>query len=516
MKTVAQKFKSIVLPFSLITIIGISGCQTQNENKKKVISSEPETGFYVNPILGGDYADPSVLRVGKDYYMTHSSFNYYPGLLIWHSTDLVNWTRVCHALNKNVGSVWAPDFVKYKDTFYIYFPAGGTNWVVTAKSPQGPWTEPVDLNLKGYIDPGHVVGPDGKRYLYLSEGFIVQLTEDGLAAAGKLVDTYKGWKFPETWSTECFCLEAPKSTVKDGYYFITVAEGGTAGPATSHMVVAARSKSPFGPWENSPFNPVIHTENRSEKWWSQGHGTLVDDINGQWWIMYHGYLNGFHTLGRQTLMLPVEWTADNWYKIPDGIKSSSRVQKPSGEQSPSGIGLSDDFSGNSLGLQWQFYKKFEPERAVITDGKLTFTAEGSSFDDSSPLLVNVPDKKYEIITEFSVQDDVTAGLCLYYNESANATIAATTQQFTVHLQKNTSINTKNTIGNHGFLRILNEENEVSFYFSNDGKTWSRVDRSIEVSGYHHNVFGEFLSLKAGLFAFGKGKVVFDNFTYTKL
>jgi xylan 1,4-beta-xylosidase len=232
--------------------------------------------------------------------------------------------------------------------------------------------------------------------------------------------------------------------------------------------------------------------------------------------MYHGYLNGFHTLGRQTLMLPVEWTADNWYKIPDGIKSNSRVQKPSGEQSPSVIGLSDDFSGNSLGLQWQFYKKYEPERAVIQDGKLKFTAEGSSFDDSSPLLVNVADKKYEATVEFTIQDGVSAGLCLYYNEPANATIEATSQQFTVHIQKNTKIHTKNTIGNHGFLKIVNSENEVSFYFSKDGKIWTKADRSIEVSGYHHNVFGEFLSLRAGLFAFGKGVVVFDNFVYRKL
>src|SRR5689334_18706898 len=74
---------------------------------------------YVNPVLGGDYPDPSVIRVGKDYYMTHSSFEYNPGLLIWHSTDLIHWEKVGYALHKYVGSVWAPDLVKYKDSFYI-------------------------------------------------------------------------------------------------------------------------------------------------------------------------------------------------------------------------------------------------------------------------------------------------------------------------------------------------------------------------------------------------------------
>jgi xylan 1,4-beta-xylosidase len=472
--------------------------------------------FYMNPVLGGDYPDPSVLRVGNDYYLTNSSFNYYPGLLIWHSTDLIHWKRICHALNQNVGSVWAPDLVMYKNTFYIYFPAGGTNWVVTAKSPEGPWSAPKDLNLKGFIDPGHVVGPDGKRYLYLSKGFIVQLSEDGLSVAGTPQHIYDGWEFPKTWSTECFCLESPKSTIRDGYYYLTVAEGGTAGPATSHMVVSARAKTPSGPWENSPYNPVIHTDNRSERWWSQGHGTLVDDINGNYWIMYHGYEKGFHTLGRQTLMLPVDWTGDNWFHVPTGVNSSDQIHKPAGKASIDGTSLSDDFSDNKLGLQWQWYKKYSPDRVGFDNGKLILQAEGNSFDDSSPLLVNAADHKYEIIAEYTIDEGVTAGICLYYNELANVGITVDKSQFTVFIQKNTNISEKNIVGNHGYLRILNDDNEVSFYFSTDKKEWTKVDRSLDATGYNHNVFGEFLSLRAGLFAFGKGKVVFDNFIYNKL
>lgn len=472
--------------------------------------------FYTNPVLGGDYPDPSVIRVGSDFYMTHSSFNYYPGLLVWHSTDLIHWERIAHALHTNVGSVWAPDLVKYGDTWYIYFPAGGTNWVVTAKSPGGPWSEPVDLKLRGFIDPGHVVGPDGKRYLYLSKGFIVQLSEDGLSAADEPKLIYEGWQFPKTWSTECFCLESPKATVRNGYYYLTVAEGGTAGPATSHMVVSARSQSPFGPYENSPFNPVVHTGSRDELWWSQGHGTLVDDSEGNWWIMYHGYEKNFHTLGRQTLMLPVEWTGDNWFHVRPGIISSDTIRKPAGTASTDGTSLSDDFSGKSLGLQWQFYKKYSPERVTLANGKLTLSGEGSSFNDSSPLLVNAGGQKYEVTVEYTLDGNVTAGLCLYYNELANVRIAADTTRLTVFVQKNAKISEKNVFGNHGYLKILNDLNEVSFYFSADGKNWTRLERSLDATGYNHNVFGEFLSLRAGIFVFGNGKAVFDNFTYTKL
>ena len=142
------------------------------------VFSQPKAKTFQNPVLGGDYPDPSILRVGSDYYMTHSSFTYYPGLLVWHSTDLLNWQRISVALTKNVGSVWAPDLVKHQDKYYIYFPAGGTNWVVTAPSPKGPWSEPIDLKLPGFIDPGHAVGADGTRYLFLSKGYVVKLKPD--------------------------------------------------------------------------------------------------------------------------------------------------------------------------------------------------------------------------------------------------------------------------------------------------------------------------------------------------
>jgi beta-xylosidase len=501
----------------LIILTGfLFSCSQPGEKAPNDAKASSDKEYFQNPVLGGDYPDPSIVRVGADFYMTHSSFDYYPGLLVWHSTDLINWKRISHALHEYVGSVWAPDLIKHQDTYYIYFPAGGTNWVVTAKSPEGPWSDPVDLKLPGFIDPGHVVDDEGNRFLYLSKGYFVKLTDDGLATDGEAVHNYDGWEFPESWSTECFCLESPKSTVKDGYYHLIVAEGGTAGPATSHMVVSARSKSPYGPFENSPYNPVVHTENRSERWWSQGHGTLVDDVDGNWWIMYHGYEKHFHTLGRQTLMLPIEWTEDDWFRVSEGINNSDEIPIPSGTKSEKAIGLSDDFSGGELGLQWQFFKLYEPGRVALDDGALVLQAEGNSFDESSPLLVNSSDQKYEVQVEYTLDEGVTAGLCLYYNEKGNMRIAVDSERFAVYNQKNAKIREENRLGDHGFLRILNDGNEISFYFSVDGEDWKRVERTIEASGFHHNVFGEFLSLRAGLYAFGEGQVRFDNFIYQPL
>ena len=500
--------KHIFLLF-IVTVGIIFSCSAQKLSTTTIMNQDSQ-----EPILGGDYPDPSVVRVGKDYYMTHSSFEYYPGLLIWHSTDLIHWERVAHALNKYVGSVWAPDLIKYGDKYFIYFPAGKKNWVVTAPAPEGPWSDPIDLKLTGYIDPGHVVDAEGNRYLYLSKGYTVKLSKDGLSTIGEPVYSYGGWEFPKEWSTECFCLESPKSTVKDGYFYQTVAEGGTAGPATSHMVVSSRSKSPFGPWENSPYNPILHTENRNQRWWSQGHGTLVDDIKGNWWMVYHGYEKGFHTLGRQTLMLPIDWTADYWFKVP--ANSHPEIQKPAGLASKNGTGLSDDFSGKELGLQWQFFKKYNQNRTALTNGNLELQAEGKSFEDSAPLLVNSADRKYEVQVEYTLEDGATAGLCLFYNEQGNLRISVDSNQFAIYNQQNAKIREPNKQGNHGFLRILNDENEISFYYGTDGKTWHKLERTIDATGFNHNVFGGFMSLRAGLFAFGKGKVKFKNFTYKKL
>lgn len=484
--------------------------------QQKSSAQEPNKNVYQNPVLSGDYPDPSVLRVGNDYYMTHSSFEYCPGLLVWHSTDLIHWKRIAFALNEYVGSVWAPDLIKYGDTYYIYFPAGRKIWVVTAKSPEGPWSAPIDTKIQGFIDPGHLVDKEGIRYLYLSGGSTVKLTRDGLSAVGEPVKNYDGWQFPKDWSTECFCLESPKSTVHNGYFYQTVAEGGTAGPATSHMVVSARSKSPFGPWENSPYNPVVHTGNRAERWWSQGHGTLVDDTKGNWWILYHAYEKGFHTIGRQTLMLPIEWTADGWFRVPQGIESVANIQKPAGQLMQTIDGISDDFSGNTLGLQWQFFKKYDLTRFELKDGQLILRAEGNSFSNSSPLLVNSCDRKYKIQVEYTLEGGATAGLCLFYNELGNMRISVDAEKFTVFNQQSAKIREKNSLGTHGFLRILNDENEVSFYYSADGKNWNRVERSIDATGFNHNIFGGFMSLRAGLFAFGEGNVRFDNFQYNKL
>ena len=477
-------------------------------------------GTYLNPIFAGDHPDPSILRDGADYYMTFSSFDAYPGLVIWHSRDLVNWEPVGPALFRNVGSVWAPDLVKHGNRYYIYFPGispNRSNYVIWADDIRGPWSEPIDLEI-GQIDPGHAVGPDGTRYLFLSGGQLVQLAADGLSVVGAPKKVYSGWRYPEDWIVEGFAQEGPKILKRGDYYYMVLAEGGTAGPPTGHMVVAARSKTIEGPWENSPYNPVVRTVSRGEHWWSKGHGTLVEAPDGTWFLVYHAYENGFYNLGRQTLLEPVEWTADGWFRA-TGVDVSAPIRKPDGAAVTHGFPYSDDFSTNRMGVQWSFYRGSGEDtgRYRYEKNALVLKAKGTTPADSSPLWFVTGDHAYEIEVEIDADPGASAGLLLFYSRKLYAGLGFSDRNLIMHQYGTERPGAKPPdFGRHVFLRLRNDRNILTMFYSPDGRSWRRFDRGIDVSGYHHNVAYDFLSLRPALYASGIGEVRFRNFRYRAL
>lgn len=477
-------------------------------------------GTFLNPIMPGDHPDPSILKDGDDYYMTFSSFDAYPGLVIWHSRDLVNWQPIGPTLFKNVGSVWAPDLVKHRGRYYIYFPGispNRSNYVIWADNIRGPWSAPIDLRLTR-IDPGHAVAPDGTRYLFLSAGELVPLSDDGLSTVGTPKKIYDGWKYPADWVVETFAQEGPKILKRGDYYYMVLAEGGTAGPPTGHMIVAARSKAIEGPWENSPYNPIMRTRSRDERWWSKGHGTLVEDGAGQWWMVYHAYENGYYTLGRQTLLEPVEWTSDGWFKMA-GADPAMPIGKPAGTAGPHGMAFSDDFSASKMGVQWSFYAGDEHDRARYRydTGALVLKAKGTSPADSSPLWFVNGDHAYEMEVEIDADPNASGGLLVFYSRKLYAGLGFSSRNLRLHVYGMDRTSAKPAhLGQRMWIRLRNDRHIVTLDYSADGRTWQRFDRAIEVSGYHHNVAYDFLSLRPALYASGDGEVRFRNFTYRAL
>ncbi|WZH38345.1 MAG: family 43 glycosylhydrolase [Microbacterium enclense] len=481
-----------------------------------------------NPVLGGDRPDPAVIRVGDEYWMTSSSFESAPGLLLLRSRDLVTWEYVTAALPEPVGVTFAVDIAEVDGRFFIYIPFIPASWspltepsifVIHADAMEGPWSEPIDLGIRGAIDPGHVVGEDGKRYLFTNGVRRIALSDDGLSTIGDLEHAYDGWHYPDEWITEAYALEGPKLLRKDGWFYLVSAVGGTAGPPTGHMVIAARSRSVHGPWENSPHNPVTRTTDAAQAWWSRGHATIVPGpADDDWWMLSHGYENGYRTLGRQILLEPVTWTDDGWPVGADDIGGD--LTSPFGAAPQAApAAWTDDFSTLRLGERWTFHAAGPGEAGRLTlEGGLVLAATGSSPSDTSPLTTIAPDHAYEVEVDVEVRGaDVEAGLLLFFNDRLYCGVGIDGRRMHTHF------------GGHPHhrpepappvrrlqLRLRNDHHIVEIHYREPDGEWIRHGLRFEVSGYHANTVGDLLSLRPALYACGDGAARFRSATYRPL
>ena len=504
---------------------------TTFENQRKADQGD---GTYLNPIMAGDHPDPTILKDGDDYYLTFSSFETYPGLIIWHSTDLVNWQPIGPALHRRLGSVFAVDLCKVGDRYFIYMPIQPTDegeiqgrkvqsWVIyTDDIKSGKWSEPIYLaNMDGPIDCGHVIGEDGKRYLFVSGIEYIQLTDDGLATVGAYRHALDPWRYPDDWITEAFAPEGPKMVKRGEYIYVTTAVGGTAGPVTGHMVVVARSKSIHGPWEQHPNNPIVRTVKRSEAWWSRGHATLFEGPTDKWYLIYHGYENDYRSLGRQTLLDPVEWTEDGW-PVAVGGDLSEPLPKPY----PASVGvhgkpLSDDFSVSRMGTQWYFYKSTnaDAERVTFGDG-LRLRAKGTDVVSSAPLNCLIGDRDYDMQVSIELEGKVEAGFLLFFDYKLYSGLGYTIADGLATYRNGENLfwwKMDKLSGSHIDIRITRIDHTMSMYYRPHGTTeWTRHSLRFDVQGHDTNVTKELASLRPGLYAAGEGYATFRNFRYQAL
>ena len=478
-----------------------------------------QSGYYINPIIPGNYGDPSIVRKGNDFYMAYSRGD---GFIIWHSTNLINWKPINRVFFEGYSKVWAVDLQYFNGKFHIYLPIqyypgrienekGFGNFVSTATDPAGKWSSPVKIDIPipkgighwGAIDPGFIQSKDGKNYLYLSAGWVIELDATGTKAVGEAKKVYDGWAYPEEWNVQCKCLESPKLFYKDGYYYMVSAQGGTNGPSTAHMNVVARSRSAIGPWENSPYNPITHTYSEEETWWHQGHGTIFDAPDKSWWMVYHGRLKNFTGLGRSTLLMPVEWTKDGWPVVKDGIPSSAFIPKPNfGENTPNAMVIKDEFTSTSLHPFW-YYDNAKRSFLKSGNGSLEITASGVNHKDGTQLSIGAIHKSFEVTVEMQMPlTGAQAGIAL---DNEGLTFDGATATFTEapDWRMNEAEKYPATKG-HVFFKIKNFRKDISFYYSDDGKAWTSFGKGIRIED----------SYRIKLFAAGNGKVVFKNFNYT--
>lgn len=291
--------------------------------------------MYHNPIRTGAFPDPSVVRVGTDYYMVNSSFTYFPCIPISHSTDLVHWEIIGHAITNIQWSMleglesgrgyWAPDISHDGKKFYITatYRMNDTDYVcrkqvvVSSERPEGPYSKPAIIDEDG-IDPSIFVDEDGRKYMLLNRGArIMELNED---CTEKISEAKLLW-----YGDMMRAPEGPHLIKRFGYYYLIVAEGGTG---IGHRVSVARSRYLEGPYESCPYNPIMRQQNPSAAIQRAGHGKLVKTQNEEWYMVYlcGRLMDGKYTvLGRETALDPVRWTADGW-PIVNGLKGPSVLQ----------------------------------------------------------------------------------------------------------------------------------------------------------------------------------------------
>lgn len=280
------------------------------------------------------------------------------------------------------------------------------------------------------------------------------------------------------------------------------------------MVIQARSKSPLGPWENAPNNPILRAQSKEEQWWSTGHATIFDDVHGNWYMLFHAYEKGFYTMGRQTMIVPIEWTEDDWYRIPDDISITKPIQLPNLENKlKESYRLTDSFDGDTLKPTWKFFKGATHDLYSIQDGTLSIKGKGNSIVESSPLLTVPTHHSYMADVELEIEGNAIGGLGLFYSEKISSGILADAENVLANLRGWQFITEEKVLKRNVFLRLKNIHHTVDMFFSLDGDNWTKIENSFEASAYHHNVLSDFLSLRIGLVSMGEGTVLFKNFKY---
>jgi alpha-N-arabinofuranosidase len=362
-------------------------------------------GYFINPIITGAHPDPSICRVGDDYYIVNSSFEFFPGLPIHHSKDLVNWELIGYGLHRedqvnaemnlvdvqSDGGIHAPTIRYHKGTFYIittnvYNRGDGSaglmrNFIITAKQPSGPWSEPHIIEGAPGIDPDIFFDGNGKVY-FTGTHDIGDMNKNGIGEIWIQELNLTDWKLVGERHTVwdgvfgC-CTEGPHIYKENGLYYLMVAEGGTG---KNHAVMIAASKNIFGPYDENPRNPILTSRHITDKYFvnSTGHADLIELPDGRWYMVALGKrndLNGDSNMGRETYLIPVTWepaivkweqvSKTKWepikYLWPVVAPQTGKVERYTPLPFPEKIQYRndvfiDDFDLKKLNLDWNFVR----------------------------------------------------------------------------------------------------------------------------------------------------------------
>ncbi|GJM83765.1 glycoside hydrolase 43 family protein [Paenibacillus sp. HMSSN-139] len=392
--------------------------------------------LFSNPVIPGFHPDPSLCRVGEDYYLVTSSFEYFPGVPIFHSKDLVHWHQIGHCLTTaeqlplagawSSGGIFAPTIRYHQGWFYMVTAnvSGIGNFYVKTTRPEGPWSSPIKVAQDG-IDPSLLFDDDGRVYFQSSrtgeQGAGIYQCEIDIDTGRRLTESRLIWK-----GTGGAHPEAPHLYKINGQYYLMIAEGGTE---YGHMETIARSADPYGPYESCPHNPILSNRSLESPIHATGHADLVQAQDGSWWAVCLGIRPVSypyrHHLGREVYLAKVTWTEEGWPVIGNDTHIEPQMEGPQLPDTPwPEQPLKDDFNESHLGSQWNFLRNPEPGSWSLSErpGYLVLHGNRSSLDDiASPAFVGRRQCHFtcgmKATLEFEpLHDGEEAGITVYMNE----------------------------------------------------------------------------------------------------
>lgn len=414
---------------------------------------------YFNPVLAGFYPDPSFCRKGDTYYLVNSSFAFFPGVPVFKSKDLVNWTQIGHVLDRESqlplsgqgvsGGIYAPD-IKYNEknkTFYMITTNVGTgNFYVKSEDPEKGWSEPVYLPKIEGIDPSFFFDKDGKGYIVHNapvkggadyEGQcairLLEFDVQGDSIIGEPVEILRGGTHVEE---NPIWIEGPHLYRIGRYYYLMCAEGGTG---DRHSEVILRAKSPKGPWEEyTEGNPILTQRTgldpeRRDIVTSTGHADMLQTDKGDWWAVFLGcrpYADDYYNTGRDTYMLPVTWK-DGWPTILEKGTAVPAVAEKTGLAHGTGDGTltgnfayTDRFEGDKLNMRWIFLRNPDSFYSLENEGLTIAPKAVNILQKESPSAIFTRQQHNTFTAETSLSfapgsEKDLAGITLLQNEAYN-------------------------------------------------------------------------------------------------
>lgn len=448
-------------------------------------SKNTSVNLCANPILPGDFPDPSIVRVAEDYYLVNSTFQYFPGIIISHSRDLVHWETIGHVLTRksqldltNVGDsagIWAPDISYHAGRFWVAYtrqtPKAGLNCLVYAAKPEGPYSDPFVLNDVG-IDPSIFTDDDGARYFTVSSGstgqrLMYRLKPDGSSFVGDAMVLWAG--------TGRHCPEGPHVFKNRGYYYMILAEGGTG---YGHCETCARARNIEGPYESSPYNPILQPVSPEHPIRKTGHGKPVQTQNGEWWFVYLGGRpdGGRHcNLGRETFLGRINWTADDWFAVEQPAMELTRPNLP--------LHVFPAVEGNELASQpalkeWEFVRNPSAD-TWVRDPADTLTLSGAVFARRQK---HFNCRAAAVVANGPPSHGRKGGLTVYADSANHIRLFRTDRGYTLAVVRNNICEEHarpQPCGNNDLLRVEICGQNYHFAASVKGKDWQAVGPVID-------------------------------------